>query len=527
MFPDPGGFGRAVLRLSAVAVVCAAAASCGPSEEDQAIVRRWLLCEECVHRELEAVRQRGDPLVGLLADALNGPPAYRDTNVRRQYDRTYDELKRRLGRNPDLAKQQYVDHYMSDYRALYRSRAISGLEAIGTPMAKKALSDALEKAKARDLVLRSDVQDQLNEAVAGRWTAISAGLQRTCGIVPVGKAGTAYCWGRNDQGQLGDGTTTGQVRPAPVNGSLEFTSIATGMGWHTCGIAARSAYCWGSNARGELGDGSVTRRLIPTKVASDSTFTGITVGGNHACAWAPTNQGYCWGGNNAGQLGDGTTTDQRQPVIVTSNLGVRTIRAGAMHTCADSLNEVLHCWGLNTDGQLAVGAPGDRTTPAQAAGPVRVKALSVGAFHVCVLAQGSPTIPDGTAYCAGRNDDGQLGNGTTISSDSLTPVAGGIQFLSISAGEGHTCGIVQGARTLRCWGDNEFGQLGNGTEADQSAPDDVAGNVKFTAVSAGAGHTCAITTHGAAYCWGRNNTGQLGIGTTIQSLTPKPVVLAP
>jgi alpha-tubulin suppressor-like RCC1 family protein len=413
---------------------------------------------------------------------------------------------------------------MSNYRAQYQSRAVAGLAAIGSPAAKQILRDARDRAKDGVLILRGDVRAQLDSIVAATppqvsWKAISAGWERSCGIRTDGKS---YCWGRNDFGQLGDGTFETRLEPTLVAGNLRFSSIAVGSG-HSCGITSDSVYCWGANIRGQLGDGSTDPHAVPTKVTGNITFSGVVVGVNYSCAWTPRYQGYCWGENQAGQLGDGTSMNRMTPVLFSSDFRLRSISAGATHTCADSLGGQLFCWGANSQGQLGDGSNTSHNIPTPVADPTRFSSPSLGNFHGCALTLDGPNAIGGIAYCVGRNDLGQLGNGFNISRDSLTKVSGNYRFLAISAGAMHTCGIIQGTRALRCWGQNTSQQLGDGSTTHRNTPAKVLGSHRFVAVSSGWRHTCGITAQGQAYCWGLNSSGQLGDGTTTSSSTPLPV----
>ncbi|HEU5304443.1 MAG TPA: hypothetical protein VFU40_07360, partial [Gemmatimonadales bacterium] len=527
---------RASSRPWLLAAACVLLWGCqSGGKADRAITRRWLLCEECLHGEFDSLvsPSHRDRMVPLLGKALQGLSVGQRARVRRQLEETYQQLAIRASaqhRPLPLTEVEYVAHFLSNYQAVYQSRAVIGLSAIGTPQARQVLQDAVEAVRTGAMIARGDVVEELSTAagtvvVGGSvsWSSITAGVLRTCGIRTDGKS---YCWGRNDVGQLGDGTIDPRLTPTLVAGNLDFSSIAAGAGggFHTCGVAADSVYCWGSNARGELGDGSITPRKVPTSVAGGIAFIGVAVGGNHTCAWTAAHQAYCWGGNHAGQLGDGTTTDRHQPVPSAQGLGVRSMRAGTFHTCADSLDGRLHCWGANDDGQLGDGTTTDRPTPTHVTGSLQFRSLSLGGFHGCGLIRGGAASVDGLAYCVGRNEEGRLGDGSLTDRDSLVAVEGGYRFLTLSAGERHTCGIVSGTRRLRCWGDNTFGQLGNGTNISQEVPVSVADSLTFVAVSAGAGHTCGVTPQGVAYCWGRNTDGQLGDGTNADRSTPTQVI---
>jgi alpha-tubulin suppressor-like RCC1 family protein len=150
---------------------------------------------------------------------------------------------------------------------------------------------------------------------------------------------------------------------------LTFGSISTGGGstsGHSCGLATNgSAYCWGNNSSGQLGDGSTTSRGQPTGVGGGFAFAAISVGSNHTCAIRAGGTAFCWGSNVSGQLGDGTTAQHSdaRPVLPPSGVTFTYISAGDSHTCAVASSGVVYCWGLNANGQLGVGDLASRTTP--------------------------------------------------------------------------------------------------------------------------------------------------------------------
>jgi alpha-tubulin suppressor-like RCC1 family protein len=152
--------------------------------------------------------------------------------------------------------------------------------------------------------------------VAGglRFHEVDAGTLHTCGLTPGNRA---YCWGDNEFGLLGDGTTTNRLTPVAVAGGLQFLQVSTGENFHTCGVATGNrAYCWGTNFTGQLGDGTTTRRLTPVAVAGRLRFREVSAGPNHTCGVATGNVAYCWGLNDFGQLGDGTRNPHLTPVAV-------------------------------------------------------------------------------------------------------------------------------------------------------------------------------------------------------------------
>ena len=376
------------------------------------------------------------------------------------------------------------------------------------------------------------------------FTALVAGWRHTCGLV---SGGTAYCWGQNWYGQLGDGTSgngknsADRTSPVAVNGGLTYTALVAGEG-HTCGlVSGGTAYCWGANGYRQLGDGTSGNgtnsadRTSPVAVNVARTFTAQVARGQHTCGLAPGGTAYCWGWNVYSQLGDGTSgngpiaTVRTAPVAVSGGWTFTALVAGGNHTCGLVSGGTAYCWGYNASGQLGDGTSGtNRTAPVAVSGGLTFTALVAGDKHTCGLVSG------GTAYCWGYNDEGQLGDGTsgngTNSANRTVPVAvsGGLTFTALMAGAYHTCGLVSGG-TAYCWGYNGKGQLGDGTSgnggnsANRTTPVAVSGGRTFTALVAGGSHTCGLVSGGTAYCWGENGYGQLGDGTKDDRITPVAV----
>lgn len=350
--------------------------------------------------------------------------------------------------------------------------------------------------------------------------AVSAGRLHTCALIA---DGTVRCWGFNDSGQLGDGTTERRFTPVPVPNLINVTALAAGR-THTCAlVASGSVQCWGSNFNGRLGDGTTTNQLRPVAVRGLDSVVAISAS-DHTCAVRADGTVMCWGPNSNGQLGDGTTTDRPTPVFVpdTGPLApdgvlshTTTISAGQLHTCVLRADGRVRCWGRNFFGQLGDGTFTDRFTPGVVGGLTTAVAVTVGSGHTCAL------LGDGALRCWGSSLFGVLGNGTAgTSSDSPRPAAvvgggGGISARDIGAGggltgPGHTC-AVRANGGAACWGSNFRGQLGNNdpTEAPVPAPAAVPIN-NATGVTGGDAHTCALRANGTVFCWGRNRFGAVG-----------------
>ncbi|MGA9761553.1 MAG: hypothetical protein WBQ14_03940 [Gaiellaceae bacterium] len=366
-------------------------------------------------------------------------------------------------------------------------------------------------------------------------TQISAGGFQTCALR---SDGTVECWGSDSSGQLGNGNPlTNSSTPVIVSGLTNVTQIAAGK-YHTCALRNDgTVWCWGENVYGQLGNSSTTDSSTPVEVQ----LTGVTeidADGQFTCALINDGTVRCWGHDQAGQLGIGSTNNNanRTPQTVVSvgghgTLGnVTHITVGANHACALISGGTVDCWGLDDHGQLGNGGaiPGTNSaSPVQVKGPggagylTGVTEISGGRLHNCAL------LSDHTVWCWGDNDNGELGDGTKTSRSVPVQVED-ITATSISAGEYHSCALLQDG-TAQCWGAAAFGQIGDGTTADTSTPVTVIGPGGFgvldgiASISAGGGditetddyeHTCALTTDGTVVCWGQDNYGQLGDGNS-------------
>ena len=350
------------------------------------------------------------------------------------------------------------------------------------------------------------------------YQTIATGFHSSCAVT---NGGTVYCWGRNEFGQLGIGST--EPRPTPVQlgePDSPLTAVSLGVGGrHACALRPDgSVVCWGWNPFGQLGDGTLVDKTSPVPVTGLPPGVIAVVAGNyHTCVLTEPGTVWCWGNENGVLSGERRTS----PVEVAGLTGVRKLAAGAEFTCALRASGTVACWGANSDGTLGDGTMTHSPSPVDVSGITDARDLAAGASHSCVL------HASGTASCWGQDFHGQVGDGVpgTPGMSRVTPVAvtGSGELRSIVASFASSCAIRTDGQAS-CWGSNESGQLGDGNTADRAMPTRVSDLDDAVVLSTGMGsHHCALRSTGEIVCWGANTDGQIGDGTTEDRHTFVPV----
>jgi alpha-tubulin suppressor-like RCC1 family protein len=311
--------------------------------------------------------------------------------------------------------------------------------------------------------------------------------------------------------------STGQTIQFAAEGVAAAVAVNAGS-FHTCAVLqAGDVWCWGLNDSGQLGDGTRNSSAVPRAVTGILGAVGVDGGGYHTCARFADGTLECWGRNDQRQLGSATTTTDTSltPVQVTGITTAIGVTAGAFHSCALLQGGSVQCWGQNDFGQLGNGLISPiGTAPGPVTGLGSVVAVSAGGWHTCAL------LANGTVRCWGQNTYGALGDGTMISSTLPVAVTGVTTAVAVEAGIFHTCARLADS-SVQCWGRNEDGQLGNGTRTNTSTPTTVPG-IAPASIAPGAEHSCAVFQDGTLRCWGDNNFGQLGNDSPDQTSTASP-----
>ncbi|MFH1435693.1 MAG: RCC1 repeat-containing protein [Pseudomonadota bacterium] len=353
-------------------------------------------------------------------------------------------------------------------------------------------------------------------------SSIATGHQFTCALV----SGGVRCWGNSQNGYMGDGRTVNSSTPVTVYGLGTGVDSIWGGDYGTFAITDDGTVkAWGRNDYGMMGDGTVDKVVRPGDIPGlTSGAAALGVAMDYACAVTTAGGIKCWGNNISGQLGDGTGLNSIGTVDVSGLVGTAVqVRGGGGHTCALMNTGGLKCWGSGGHGQLGNGATESQPFPVDVTGLTSaVIAVSTGANFSCAIYD-----PDadavGTVKCWGLNSTGQLGNGLSVGSTTPVDATDLTDATAISSGNSHSCAVTLSGG-VKCWGWNAYGQLGDGSTANSNVPVAVTGLASSAvAIAAGDYHSCAILDTHQAQCWGRNNSGQLGNGESGDSTVPVTV----
>lgn len=342
------------------------------------------------------------------------------------------------------------------------------------------------------------------------YNAISVGSDHVCAVRT---NGGVQCWGSNLYGQLGNGTKTSSATPVDVVGVSTATSVAVGSAFSCALLQGGRVQCWGNNDSYQLGNGSQTQSSVPTNTSGTKLFSAIAAGDSHVCGVLLSGSYACWGANYSGQQGDNTVTSN--PVPFAPSIGPAlvsnavAVSSGSSHTCVLLATNEVKCWGANSSGQLGLGAAGGNVlVPTLVPSLTNATSVSAGSAHTCAR------TTTGGAMCWGRNFEGQAGLNPTTTFSQNAPVAvpsmTSLNVTAVSTGYDQSCAIVAD-QTVRCWGANTLGQLGNGTYSIYSFNAvTVAGLSGIQSISSSQYQTCGLTTTGAAICWGGYDQGTSG-----------------
>ncbi|NDG84787.1 MAG: choice-of-anchor D domain-containing protein, partial [Proteobacteria bacterium] len=352
-------------------------------------------------------------------------------------------------------------------------------------------------------------------------SAVALGASTSCALT----SGSVKCWGAGSSGQLGNGTTTSQNFPVSVSGISTASSIAGGApaGNSFCAVLSGSSgiKCWGSNSYGIVGDGTSALRSTPVSVSGISNGVQIALGISHACVLSSNTQAsvQCWGNASSGQTGDGlpNVLSPKAGTILSSVLPVSQVMAGGSSACALTQSGSAQCWGRSTSPTPYLGNGGSSSSFQS---PVTVTlgtgltatAIAPGVTHSCVL------LSNSTIKCWGVGSSGQIGNGATSAQATPQTVSNITTAIQVGSGNLFSCALLSN-KTVWCWGANNLGQLGNapgewGTGTDSAVPVQVSGITDATQISVGYDHACALLTNQTVKCWGDNTYGQYGNGAT-------------
>jgi alpha-tubulin suppressor-like RCC1 family protein len=333
---------------------------------------------------------------------------------------------------------------------------------------------------------------------------------------------SAWGWGRNNEGQIGDNTAATKSSPVSVVGGFtDWCQISAGnqfsLGLRTNGTAR----AWGDNGQGRLGDNTIVNKSSPVSVVGGFTdWCQISAGSLHSLAVRTNGTAWAWGRGTCGMLGDGTTVNKSSPVSVIGILDWCQISGGEEFSLAIRQNGTAWAWGLNSQGRLGDNTIVNKSSPVSVvSGFTDWCQISAGKSHSLAIRQ------NGTAWAWGEGSSGRLGDNTINDKSSPVSVVGGFtDWCQVSAGSCHSLGVRTNG-TAWAWGDNGEGRLGDNTTVSKRSPISVIGGfTDWCQISAGESHSLAVRQSGTAWAWGLDLNGRLGDGNTVDQSSPVSVV---
>ena len=348
---------------------------------------------------------------------------------------------------------------------------------------------------------------------------VAAGFLHTCAR----KDGRIKCWGGNINSQLGagdSGPSTESKTPIDVLGITDAISLSSGNS-HSCVVRrGGKVSCWGYNLFGQLGNATTNEAPFPVDAIGIDNAVAVSCGSTFTCALLTTGKVSCWGDNSNGALGDGTTIDRTTPALVLELDDAVAITTAMQHACAVLKSGGVKCWGTNTDGQLGNGTTTKSYVPVAASASGALQVIAASQFTCARDASGQVT-------CWGSNFLGELGTGATNPAPNPSPAISSVHdAIDLAAGYQHACAARRNGE-VQCWGAAGEGQVGTGSitlsDAAIPRPTTVVGVSGALGVSAGGDHSCAVDSRGGVFCWGDNSFGELGNGTEDTAYAAVPV----
>ncbi len=345
-----------------------------------------------------------------------------------------------------------------------------------------------------------------------QWACVSAGEVHTLAIKT---DGTLWAWGNNYYGQLGDGTAVDKNTPTQIGTDTNWAVISAGGIYSLAVKTDGTLWAWGNNWNGRLGDGTEVQKNAPVRIGTDTDWSSVTAAiglGGHSFALKRDGSLWGWGWNVAGQVGDGTTVDKLSPVQISANGQWAVISAGWSHTVALKTNGTLWAWGSNHGGQLGDGTTDFKAIPTQIGTDTNWGHASAGGHYTLGVKN------DGTLWGWGF-DQGPLGSGGINNITSPLQIGSDTNWAFVSAGAASRqvnpiIAAIKTNGTLWAWGDNRYGQIGDGTFIDKDVPVQIGSDTNWRTVSAGGDHMAALKPNSTLWLWGSNVYGELGNGAS-------------